>query len=104
MTSAGRRPYRSATRPNRRAPIGRIAKVTTIATVTSVIAVPNSAAIACTTNTRRKKSNASNVQPRKLAITALRCAGVQGDRGAPSPALWAGKAGTTVSVAIDEAF
>jgi hypothetical protein len=48
-----------------------------MATVTLVIGVPNSAATARKTKTIRKKSNASNTQARRLAITALRCAGVQ---------------------------
>jgi hypothetical protein len=48
-----------------------------MAKVTLVIGAANSAATACTTKTIRKKSNASNTQARKLAVTALRCAGVQ---------------------------
>src|ERR1700730_376654 len=69
----GRRPQRSAARPNRKAPIGRIASVSRMAKVTSEISVLNSCAISLSTNTRRKKSNASSVHPRKLAITTLRC-------------------------------
>src|ERR1700730_13663353 len=63
----GRRPQRSAARPNRKAPIGRIASVSRMANVTSEMSVLNSCAMSLSTNTRRKKSKASSVHPRKLA-------------------------------------
>src|SRR5207245_11000616 len=47
-----------------------------MAKVTSEIAVLNSCAISLSTNTRRKKSKASSVHPRKIAITTLRCSRV----------------------------
>jgi hypothetical protein len=50
-----------------------------MAKVTSVIDVPNSLATVPNTKTRRKKSKASKVQPRTLAIAALRPALVHGD-------------------------
>ena len=73
----GRRPKRSAARPNRKAPMGRIASVSRMAKVTSEMSVWNSAAMSFSTNTSRKKSNASSVHPRKLAATTCRCALVQ---------------------------
>src|ERR1700722_8758803 len=59
------------------APIGRMARVSRIATVTEVICVPNSAAMSLRMKTMRKKSKASSVQPRKLAATTWRCSLVQ---------------------------
>src|SRR5216683_5967957 len=60
-----------------------------MANVTSEIATPNSCAMSFSTNTIRKKSKASSVQPRKLAMTTLRCALVHPLRAAnlidPSP-------------------
>ena len=57
----GRRPQRSAARPNKYAPTGRIANVSKMANVTSVIWVLNSCAMSLSTNTSRKKSKASRV-------------------------------------------
>ncbi len=62
--SAPRRPNRSAIRPNSSAPIGRIAIVTKIASVTLAILAWKSPAMEVSTNTTRKKSNASSIQPR----------------------------------------
>jgi len=44
-----------------------------MAKVTFEIGVLNSCAMSLSTNTRRKKSKASSVHPRKLAMTTLRC-------------------------------
>ena len=41
--------------------------------MTFEIGVLNSCAMSLSTNTRRKKSKASSVHPRKLAMTTLRC-------------------------------
>jgi hypothetical protein len=54
------------------APSGRIMRVIVIAKATSGIARPKSPAIRTTTNVTRKKSNASSVQPRKLATKVFR--------------------------------
>src|SRR5580704_389954 len=78
----GRRPQRSAARPNKYAPTGRIASVNKMAKVTSVICVPNSAAMSLRTKTRRKKSKASSVQPRKVAATTCFWSLVQSDSAA----------------------
>jgi hypothetical protein len=75
--NTGRRPMRSAHRPKRKAPSGRIASVRKIAYVTLLTSVPKSPAMRSSANTTRKKSNASNIQPRKAASTARRCSGVQ---------------------------
>ncbi|MGF6792947.1 hypothetical protein OKW27_007284 [Paraburkholderia sp. 35.1] len=64
IISVGRRPYLSASQPKINAPSGRIIKVSMIATVTEGMSVLNSCAISFNTNTIRKKSNASRVQPR----------------------------------------
>src|SRR6516164_7500206 len=50
-----------------------MARVNRMASVTSLMSVSNSRAISLSTKTRRKKSNASSVQPRKVATTTLRC-------------------------------
>src|SRR3979409_2220503 len=55
-----------------KAPIGRKASVTVIVSAISASLLWNSFAIAVSAKTTRKKSNASRVQPRKLAITAAR--------------------------------
>src|SRR5215813_7014673 len=60
--------------------MGRIANVSRIATVTLAISVWNSAAMSFSTNTRRKKSNASRVHPRKLAATTCFCSLVHPDK------------------------
>src|SRR5580692_5146180 len=78
----GRRPQRSAARPKMKAPIGRIASVSRIAHVTVEISVWNSAAMSFSTNTSRKKSNASSDHPRKLAATTCFCSLVQPDNAA----------------------
>ena len=75
----GRRPQRSAARPNKYAPTGRIANVSKMANVTSVIWVLNSCAMSLSTNTSRKKSKASRVQPKKQAATTCLCSLVQPD-------------------------
>jgi len=75
----GRRPQRSAARPNKYAPTGRIANVSKMANVTSVIWVLNSCAMSLSTNTSRKKSKASRVHPKKQAATTCLCSLVQPD-------------------------
>jgi hypothetical protein len=67
-----RRPNRSANNPKTNAPTGRNASVTVIASVIFAIVTPNESAAFDKTNTRTKKSNASNVHPRKLAMTVFR--------------------------------
>ncbi len=62
--STGRRPKCSASQPNRNAPMGRAASVQKMATETASMSVPNSAAMAFSMKTIRKKSKASRVQPR----------------------------------------
>ena len=62
--SVGRRPYLSASQPKINAPTGRITRVSIMPKATAGIFVLNSAAISFNTNTIRKKSNASRVQPR----------------------------------------
>jgi hypothetical protein len=57
--------------------MGRVAKVNKMAMVTSVTSVSNSCAMSLSTNTMRKKSKASSVQPRKLAATTCFCSLVQ---------------------------
>ena len=52
------------------APTGRKASVTEIASAMSGTVFPKSAATAGMTKTSTKKSNASSVQPRKLAMSA----------------------------------
>ena len=64
IISTGLRPKRSARKPNSKAPNGRAASVRVTAKPTVLISLPNSAAIAFSMNTIRKKSNASSVQPR----------------------------------------
>jgi hypothetical protein len=49
-----------------------MASVKVMAKATSTISAPKSCAMARSTNTMRKKSKASSVQPRKLARKALR--------------------------------
>ena len=73
----GRRPQRSAARPKMKAPIGRIARVSRIASVTLDMSVSNSCAMSLSTNTSRKKSKASSDHPRKLAATTCLCSLVQ---------------------------
>ena len=63
----GRRPKRSAIRPKRRAPTGRMTSVQKIASAMDLMLTWKSAAIALRQRVRRKKSNASSVQPRKHA-------------------------------------
>ena len=55
------------------APTGRKASVSVIESAIALSVCPNSFAIAVSANVTRKKSNASSVQPRKLAMTAARC-------------------------------
>ncbi len=54
------------------APTGRKASVIVNDSAIALSGRPNSLAIAVSANVTRKKSNASSVQPRKLAITAAR--------------------------------
>src|SRR5712671_2028407 len=54
------------------APTGRKASVTVMVSAISASLLWNSFAIAVSAKTTRKKSNASSVQPRKLAMTAAR--------------------------------
>src|SRR5665213_292830 len=70
--SGMRRPYRSAIKPKMNAPIGRKAKVIVIDRAIALSLWPNSLPIAVRTNVTMKKSKASSVQPRKLAMTADR--------------------------------
>src|SRR4051812_16648032 len=56
-----------------KAPTGRNASVMVIVSASSASVLLNSLAIAVSAKTTRKKSNASRVQPRKLARTAERC-------------------------------
>src|ERR1700742_1248056 len=65
-----------------KAPIGRTASVSRIATVTLETSVRNSWAISFSTNTRMKKSKASSVHPRKLAATTCFCSLDQPERAA----------------------
>ena len=58
--------------PNTIAPTGRIASVTVSAKATSGRVRPNDFAMSSMTSVRMKKSNASSVQPRNPASTALR--------------------------------
>src|SRR5579862_1259226 len=67
----GRRPKRSASRPNTNAPIGRVIKLAVMVNAISEIGRWNSLAIAETQNTRTKKSKASTVHPRKPEATAF---------------------------------
>ena len=69
--NTGRRPNRSANRPNTNAPKGRAASVSTEARATAFTSEWNSAAMALNMKTIRKKSKASSDQPRNEAITAL---------------------------------
>jgi hypothetical protein len=62
--STGRRPKCSASQPKTNAPIGRAARVQKIAAETELMSVLNSAEIALSMNTMRKKSKASSVHPR----------------------------------------
>src|SRR5580704_704675 len=55
----------------------RAAKVSVVAQATVGMVVSNSLAMSTNTNTMRKKSKASSVQPRNAATTALTCALVQ---------------------------
>ena len=57
--------------PNTSAPKGRAARVRVLATTTAGRSAWNSAAMALNMKTIKKKSKASRVQPRKLAVTAL---------------------------------
>ena len=68
----GRRPQRSAARPNKYAPTGRIANVSKMANVTSVIWVLNSCAMSLSTNTSRKKSKASRSPRSAFLLGRLR--------------------------------
>src|SRR6185437_3996190 len=67
-----RRPYRSASRPKINAPSGRNASVSSSANATSAIGPCKPSATAGITITSRKESNASRVQPRKVAATVCR--------------------------------
>ncbi len=70
--SGSRRPQRSAMMPKMIAPIGRMASASVIVSAMSGRVLPNDFATSSMTNVRTKKSNASSVQPRKPASTALR--------------------------------
>ena len=71
--SVGLRPNRSASRPNRNAPTGRMPSVRRTAVETTCMLECSSAAMSLNMKTMRKKSNASSVQPKYAAITTLRC-------------------------------
>jgi hypothetical protein len=62
--SVGRRPYRSASRPNTAAPTALHASVKVMAKATLPIGALNVAATSRSTNAMMKKSNASNVHPK----------------------------------------
>ena len=91
----GRRPQRSAARPNKYAPTGRIANVSKMANVTSVIWVLNSCAMSLSTNTtgksRRHRESIPRSRPRQRAFahssnpTTPRCALLSFLRGSPAP-------------------
>jgi hypothetical protein len=76
ITVHGASPKRSA-RPNKNAPIGRIAERQQDCDGHPVMSVSNSRAMSLSTNTMRKKSKASSIQPRKLATTTCFCSVVQ---------------------------
>src|SRR2546428_163935 len=67
-----RRPKRSAIMPKTMAPIGRIASVIVIAKAICGRVFPKACATSPRMSVRMKKSNASSVQPRNPASTALR--------------------------------
>jgi hypothetical protein len=69
IISGHRRPYLSASHPNSSAPTGRIARVAIRVNAISATERWNPAAIAGSVITTMKKSNASSVQPRKLAAS-----------------------------------
>ena len=70
--SAFFRPMRSASRPNSSAPTGRNISVSVSEKTIALSVTPNSVAMVVSVYVTRKKSNASSVQPRKLAATAAR--------------------------------
>src|SRR6516225_8533145 len=70
--SGSRRPYRSASRPNRNAPTGRNASVAVRVSAISASVLWNSRPMAVRQETTRKKSKASRVQPRYPARRAER--------------------------------
>src|SRR4029077_11104697 len=73
-----RRPYRSASNPNTTAPTGRIARVAVMVHTIALFVTWNWAASVSTRKTSTKKSNASRVQPKKLAVTACHCSDREG--------------------------
>src|SRR5476649_838151 len=77
IINTGLRPYFSAARPNTNAPIGLTTSVSKIAKVTSLRSTWKALAMSLRRKTRIKKSKASSVQLRKLAIATLRCLEVQ---------------------------
>src|SRR5580765_5576721 len=70
--SGRRRPYRSAMRPKTIAPIGRVMSARPTVHAMSERERPKAVATSWMTKVRTKKSNASSVQPRNPARTALR--------------------------------
>src|SRR5258708_5362303 len=76
-TTFGRLHLRPDRRPKMKAPKGRVANVSRSAKLTVFMSVPNSCAMSFRMKTTRKKSNASSVQPRKLAMITLRCSDVR---------------------------
>src|SRR6202035_6048222 len=79
--SVGRRPKRSAMRPKRKAPMGRMARVRKIPSATAETLVLKSVAMALRHQTMMKKSKASSDQPRKQAMKVRRCVGVRVRKG-----------------------
>src|ERR1041385_8926797 len=77
--SGFRRAPRSASRPKTMAPTGRMARVAVMVHTMALLVTWNWAARVSTRNTSTKKSKASRVQPRKLAVTACHCPGLAGD-------------------------
>ena len=68
-----RRPNRSASTPNSSAPNGRMARVAVIVQMIAPFETWKWTARVSTRKTSTKKSNASSVHPKKLAITACHC-------------------------------
>src|SRR5215472_15770653 len=66
-----RRPKRSASKPKTIAPIHLVARVAAMVSAMSACVLPNSLPMCSKAKVRTKKSNASKVQPRNPARTAL---------------------------------
>ena len=76
IISGVRRPKRSANHPKTNAPIGRHINVRVMEKATSATVRSNVVAMRVTTKVKSKKSNASSIHPRKLAMKVLRAAEV----------------------------